>query len=100
VDAATYEGWKQYSLQCARCHGDEARGSSFAPSLVQALTPDGSIGTEARFRLVVADGRPDKGMPAAAKLGIDSLFFSPLYRYLKGRSDGILHPGRPARRDR
>jgi mono/diheme cytochrome c family protein len=41
----TYEGWKQYQLVCARCHGEEAQGSSFGPSLLAALKPDGSIPT-------------------------------------------------------
>jgi hypothetical protein len=26
VDVATYKGWQQYSLQCARCHGEDGQG--------------------------------------------------------------------------
>lgn len=98
IDAETYEGWKQFSLHCSRCHGDDALGTSFAPNLVAALRPGGSIGTRDDFLAVVSLGRHDKGMPAAATLGIDSAYFGGLYRYLKGRSDGSLHGGRPARR--
>jgi hypothetical protein len=38
-------------------------------------------------------------MPSAAKMGLDSVYFDGLYLYLKGRSDGRLHGGRPARRE-
>ena len=86
-------------LQCARCHGDEPLGTSFAPSLVSALKPDGDIATMERFVALLSEGRPDKGMPSAAKIGLDSAYFEGLYRYLKGRSDGTLHGGRPARRE-
>lgn len=98
VDAETYDGWKQFSLHCARCHGDDALGTSFAPNLVASLAPGGSIGGRDDFVAVVALGRHDKGMPSAATLGLDSAHFGGLYRYLKGRSDGRLHGGRPARR--
>ncbi len=99
VDPVAYNGWKQYMLQCARCHGDEPLGTSFAPSLVTALQPDGDISTRERFVTLLSDGRPDKGMPSAGKIGLDSVYFEGLYRYLKGRSDGTLHGGRPARRE-
>jgi mono/diheme cytochrome c family protein len=86
-------------LQCARCHGDDAQGTSFAPSLVLALRPDGHVPTRDEFLNVLSSGRPDKGMPSASKMGLDSTYFDGLYQYLKGRSDGRLHGGRPARRE-
>ncbi len=98
IDAEAYDGWKQFSLHCSRCHGDDALGTSFAPSLVAALRPGGSIGTRDDFVAVVSLGRHEKGMPAAATLGLDAAYFEGLYRYLKGRSEGRLHGGRPARR--
>ena len=94
-----YKGWQQFSLHCARCHGEDAQGTSFAPSLVLALKPDGDTPTREEFMLILTRGRSDKGMPSAAKIGIDSLYFDGLYDYLKGRSDGRLHGGRPARRE-
>ena len=97
VDAETYQGWKQFSLHCSRCHGDEALGSSFGPSLVKALGPDGTTSTRERFIEVVRDGRTDKGMPTAAKMGLDPGYFEGLYRYLAGRGSGLLKGGRPAR---
>lgn len=99
VEVAPYRGWQQFSLQCARCHGEDAQGSSFGPSLILALRPDGHTPTREEFLDVLTHGRPDKGMPSAAKMGLDSTYFDGLYQYLKGRSEGRLHGGRPARRE-
>jgi mono/diheme cytochrome c family protein len=98
VSATVYDGWKQYFLQCSRCHGEDANGSSFGPSLLVALKPDGSVPTQDEFVNVLTHGRRDKGMPSAATMGIDPAYFPGLYQYLKGRSDGRLTAGRPARR--
>ena len=100
VVQALYDGWKQYVLLCERCHGEDALGTSFAPSLVAALRPDGAIATADRFVELMRSGRTDKGMPAAATLGLDTAYFAGLYQYLKARSDGVLRGGRPARRER
>jgi cytochrome c len=97
VDAETYNGWKQFSLHCARCHGDDALGSSFGPSLVTSLGPTGEVATRESFIEVLQTGRKDKGMPSAAKMGLDSVYFDGLYRYLSGRGTGQLKGGRPAR---
>ena len=97
VDAETYQGWKQYMLNCARCHGDEATGSTFGPSLVRSLGSTGEITTREKFVDVLQNGRKDKGMPTAAKMGLDSVYFDGLYRYLAGRGSGKLKGGRPAR---
>jgi mono/diheme cytochrome c family protein len=99
VDVPLYKAWQQYSLQCARCHGEDAQGSSFGPSLLRALSADGDVATREEFLNVLIHGRTDKGMPTAEKMGIDSVYFDGLYDYLKGRSDGRLHGGRPARRE-
>jgi mono/diheme cytochrome c family protein len=99
VEVVAYKGWQQYSLQCARCHGEDGQGTSFAPSLVVALKPDGHAPSRGEFLEILTKGREDKGMPSAAKLGLDSLYFDGLYQYLKRRSDGRLHGGRPARRE-
>ena len=99
VDVAAYKGWQQYSLQCARCHGEDGQGTSFAPSLIVALRPDGHAPSREEFLSILTKGREDEGMPSAAKLGLDSVYFDGLYEYLKGRSDGRLRGGRPARRE-
>jgi hypothetical protein len=99
VEVPLYKAWQQYSLQCARCHGEDAQGSSFGPSLLEALGPDGAVPTREEFLKVLAGERSDKGMPSAEKMGIDSVYFTGLYDYLKGRSEGRFHGGRPARRE-
>jgi cytochrome c len=97
VDSETYQGWKQYSLHCARCHGDDALGSTFGPNLVASLGPSGEVSSREDFLGVLRNGRHDKGMPSAAKMGLDSVYFEGLYRYLAGRGSGQLKGGRPAR---
>jgi mono/diheme cytochrome c family protein len=99
VEIPLYKAWQQYSLQCARCHGEDGQGTSFGPSLLHALSPDGDVNSREAFLDVLTHGRPDKGMPSAAKMGLDSTYFDGLYAYLKARSDGRLHGGRPARRE-
>jgi mono/diheme cytochrome c family protein len=99
VEIALYRAWQQYQLQCARCHGEDAQGSTFGPSLLVGLRPDGNVPTRDQFLDVLVHGRKDKGMPDITKTGVDSVHFDGLYRYLKGRSDGALHGGRPARRE-
>ena len=97
VDAETYNGWKQFSLHCARCHGDDALGTTFGPNLVTSLGPTGEVSTREDFLEVLRNGRHDKWMPSAAKMGLDSVYFEGLYRYLAGRGSGVLKGGRPAR---
>jgi len=97
VDNATYQGWKQYSLHCARCHGDDALGSTFGPSLVDAFGPEGDIPDREHFLDVLHGSRSEKGMPSAAKMGLDGTYFEGLYQYLTGRGTGKLKGGRPAR---
>jgi cytochrome c len=97
VDNETYQGWKQYSLHCARCHGDDALGSTFGPNLVDAFGPEGDISDQVRFLEVLDGSRAEKGMPSGAKMGLDSTYFKGLYRYLAGRGEGKLKGGRPAR---
>jgi Cytochrome C oxidase, cbb3-type, subunit III len=96
VDQATYDGWKQYNLNCARCHGEDVQGSTIAPHLVMSLKPDGPINTPELFTQVVCAGRPAKGMPSWCALGMEPAKIGQIYSYVKGRSEGKLSPGRPA----
>jgi mono/diheme cytochrome c family protein len=99
VDVDTYNGWKQYELNCARCHGEFGVGSSFAPALVVSLKDDGTIPTPETFITTVCAGRPDKGMPSWCALGLEMDKIQKIYKYLKGRADGRIGIGRPAVRD-
>ena len=98
VDGKTYQGWKYYNLNCARCHGEDALGTTIAPHLILSLKPDGTIPNQAMFVATVCGGRPQKGMPAWCTIGLTPAQIDTVYAYVKGRSDAKLHPGRPARR--
>jgi hypothetical protein len=99
VDQATYDGWKQYNLNCARCHGEDVLGTTIAPHLIVSLKPEGPINTQEAFVQVVCAGRPEKGMPAWCSLGMDPAKINQIYSYVKGRSEGKIGPGRPARKE-
>jgi mono/diheme cytochrome c family protein len=96
VTQEVYEGWKQFNLNCARCHGEDAIGTTIAPHLILSLKPDGPINTKELFISTVCAGRPAKGMPAWCSLGLEMDKIQEIYSYVKGRSDGKLAPGRPA----
>ena len=96
VPQQVYEGWKQFNLNCARCHGEDALGTTIAPHLIVSLKPDGPINTKELFMSTVCAGRPQKGMPAWCSLGLGMDKIEQIYTYVKGRSDGKIHPGRPA----
>ena len=93
-----YDGWKQYNLNCARCHGEDVLGTTIAPHLILSLKPNGPINTKELFVQTVCVGRPEKGMPAWCPLGMEMEKIQAIYSYVKGRSDGKLRPGRPALR--
>jgi len=96
VDKTTYDGWKQYNLNCARCHGEDVLGTTIAPHLIISLKPDGPINTQELFVQTVCAGRPEKGMPSWCALGMDPAKINQIYAYVKGRSEGKIAPGRPA----
>jgi mono/diheme cytochrome c family protein len=96
VSQQVYDGWKQYNLNCARCHGEDVMGTTIAPHLVTSLKPDGPINTKELFVQTVCAGRPAKGMPAWCPLGLEMDKIEAIHAYVKGRSDGKVRPGRPA----
>jgi hypothetical protein len=96
VAQVVYDGWKQFNLNCARCHGEDVQGTTIAPHLILSLRPDGPINTKEIFMQTVCAGRPAKGMPSWCALGMDMGKIESIYSYVKGRSDGKIHPGRPA----
>jgi len=99
VTQAVYNGWKQFNLNCARCHGEDVLGTTIAPHLILSLKPDGPINTKELFVQTVCAGRPAKGMPAWCALGLDMEKINQIYDYVKGRSDAKIGPGRPAVRE-
>lgn len=96
VSQQVYDGWKQYNLNCARCHGEDVQGTTIAPHLIVSLRPDGPMPTKALFVQTVCAGRPEKGMPAWCALGLEMDKIEAIYSYVKGRSESKIHQGRPA----
>jgi mono/diheme cytochrome c family protein len=91
----TYAGWELFQVNCSRCHGQDAQGTSFAPSLVEALGPTGPVKTEAAFLSITCNGVPGTGMPDWCKLGLAEDKRRQIYLYVSGRARGTIHPGRP-----
>jgi mono/diheme cytochrome c family protein len=96
IPANAYAGWKQFELNCSRCHGEYGVGTSFAPALIVSLKEGGTIPDQAAFIQVVCAGRPEKGMPSWCQLGLEMNKIQDIYAYLKLRADGKVAAGRPA----
>jgi mono/diheme cytochrome c family protein len=95
VSQAEYEGWRQYSVNCARCHGQDVLPNPVAANLLVSVAPGGPIDTPEKFAQVVSEGRPHRGMPAfKAIMSPDQT--QAVYAYVKGRADKRIPPGRPA----
>lgn len=99
IDFGTFNGFRRYHSACHVCHGPDALGSSYAPSLLDSMksTP------YANFLEIVAVGRTtDKGgtkfvMPAFGSNADVVENIDDIYSYLRARSDGVLGRGRPER---
>lgn len=98
VDKGTYNGYRRFHGTCHACHGQDAMGSTFAPSLVESLTTL----TYDDFKTTVMNGRQAtnasggvSAMPAFANDKNITKHLDDIYRYVKARSDGAIGPGRP-----
>jgi mono/diheme cytochrome c family protein len=98
VSQEVYDGWKQFNLNCARCHGEDVLGTTIAPHLILSLKPEGPVNTKELFVQTVCAGRPANGMPSWCALGMELPTIEKIYLYVKGRSEAKLSPGRPARK--
>lgn len=84
VDRQTMTGFRTWrAAACDRCHGANQEGM-VGPSLVDSLK---TLSYE-EFILTVTAGRPEKGMPSFKENKQVTENIEPLYRYLKGRSNG------------
>lgn len=94
TDKGTYVGWRTFHSTCHVCHGQNAVGSSFAPSLLHHIDKE-------RFVDVVTNGFSGQigVMPAWGKNPNVKDFIDELYAYQQARADGVLLPGRPKRKD-
>ncbi len=98
VDWASMVGYLRYNANCIACHGPDGAGSTYAPSLVDALKHD----DYAAFVAIVRHGKAnvnaaeDLVMPAFADDRNVTCYLDDIYVYLRGRSDGVIGRGRPA----
>ncbi len=67
VSQEVYDGWKQFNLNCARCHGEDIQGTTIAPHLILSLKPDGPINTKALFVQTVCAGGPPRACLRGAR---------------------------------
>jgi len=99
VDRGTYNGYRRFHSVCHTCHGFDAAGGSFAPSLVDSLK---RLSYD-DFKEVVINGRQvagatgDRVMPSFGTDPNVVQHLDDIYRYLKARADGALPGGRPQR---
>ena len=94
ASALEYDGWRQYSVHCARCHGQDALPNPVAANLLASLAPGGPAADKATFTRVVTDGAEERGMPAFADI-ITPEQVEAVYAYLKGRAEKRIPAGRP-----
>lgn len=94
VSQLEYEGWRQYSVNCARCHGQDVLPNPVAANLLLSLGPKGPIKTYEQFADIVIAGRPASGMPAFKGI-LTPEQVKASYAYVKGRADGRIPAGRP-----
>jgi mono/diheme cytochrome c family protein len=94
VSTAEYEGWRQYSVQCARCHGQDALPNPVAANLLVSLAPGGPAADKGTFTQVVSEGRASRGMPPFKK-NMTPEQIDAVYAYLKGRAEKRIPAGRP-----
>lgn len=89
--SAAHEGWRQYMVHCARCHGDDAMGGMMATDLRTSV----SRGMDRQsFQTVVTHGRREKGMPGFKGVLTDEQVAA-IHGYVAARASGKLKAGRP-----
>ncbi|MBX2885645.1 MAG: cytochrome c [Granulosicoccus sp.] len=100
VDKPTFNGYRRFHGTCHACHGQDAMGGSFAPSLVESLK---TLSYE-DFKTTVIEGRQatnasgaTSAMPAFGQDPNITKHLDDIFRYLTARADGVLDPGRPAK---
>ena len=108
VDWATWQGFRRYHDACHVCHGPNALGSTFAPSLAESLK---TMDYETFYGTVVGGRIRDAGgtkyvMPAFGEDKNIMCYLDDIYTYIKARSinaasEGKLGmpPGRPNGRE-
>lgn len=93
VSKDIYIGWRTFNGNCARCHGETAAGSTFAPSLFERM--DGMV--EPAFNAVITGGLQGQMgvMPAFKGDGNVMPYLDELWAYLHALTTKQIPPGRP-----
>ena len=92
VTKDVFRGYALFNSYCFRCHGTDATESELGPNIRHSL----EIGMTMRaFLGVTMAGRDDKGMPSWAGF-LNEEEMTSIYRYVKGRSLGLVPVGRPS----
>ncbi|MDQ0511927.1 c-type cytochrome, methanol metabolism-related [Ancylobacter amanitiformis] len=97
VDWYTSVGYIRYTANCMQCHGPDGLGSSFAPSLVDALqnlSYDQFLDTVTNGKKNVSASQ-DLVMPAFGTNPNVMCYVDAMFVYLRARSDGALGRGNP-----
>jgi len=97
MDFATYKGWRAYHAECHVCHGPDAMGSTYAPSLMESVK--NGLSYDDWFNVII-NGRGEaegaqKGnvMPAFGTNTNVAPHVEDMYRYVKARADGKIRRG-------
>ncbi|WP_428029111.1 c-type cytochrome, methanol metabolism-related [Ancylobacter sp.] len=99
VDWYTSVGYIRYTANCMQCHGPDGLGSTFAPSLVDALKNldySAFIDTVTNGKKNVSASQ-DLVMPAFGVNPNVMCYIDAIFIYLRARSDGALGRGQPAK---
>ncbi|MEX2515495.1 MAG: c-type cytochrome [Gammaproteobacteria bacterium] len=96
VDMDTFVGWRMYTSNCLACHGQDGKGSTIAPNLMDRLNAHVDY---PRFTDVVTNGfTGTMGVMPSFKNSQNVIDRIPsIYKYLRARADGALAGGRPER---
>ncbi len=100
VDWYTYSGYRRYHADCHVCHGPDGLGSSYAPALTESLKRL----DYGQFVEIVANGKQSVSgssqtvMPAFGTNTNVMCYIDDIYIYLRGRAEGAVERGRPAKR--
>ena len=101
MDWFTFSGYRRYGANCLQCHGPDALGSSYAPSLVDSLKSL-DYGT---FLQTVAAGKQQVSnsenlvMPSFGDNKNVECYVNDIYVYIRARSLDLLDRQRPSKHE-
>ena len=101
MDWFTFSGYRRYGANCLQCHGPDALGSSYAPSLVDSLKKL-DYGT---FLQTVAAGKQEVSnsstlvMPSFGDNKNVQCYINDIYVYIRARSLDLLDRQRPSKHE-